>query len=235
MENLNKYFSGDLDDDQNEEVTARLIQQKFDEEAREEWGDYLREKHSLTRTPEKRTIGKRRTLLRYVAGIAASVLLLIAAIYLFQQNQSPAYHKMAVKYTQSLPIMADQIAFRKGNQDVDDIRLKANEAFADQEYEKSILLWDQLNKLQPLKHFDLFYLGTSYLLQDLPAPKKAIQNLKLATTKSKELQHEINWVLALAYLHDHQLELAKDMLEKIISNQQFMVPEASALLEVLPK
>jgi len=233
MENLNKYLRNELGEEQAEEMTARLIQQKFDEESKKDWGQFLEEQHGVTRRPK--TAIRRNNFFRYATGIAASLLLLIAAVYLITRDQSPEYQKMAVAYTQSLPVMADQIAFRKGSQDIDAIRLKANEAFADQEYEKAIKFWEQLTQTQQLAHFDLFYLGTSHLLQHNPDPKKAIEYLKQASAKSKELQYETDWVLALAYLQNHQLEPAESLLKKIISDQQFMVKEASALLSVLPK
>ena len=233
MENLNKYLRNELGEEQAERMTASLIQQKFDEESKKDWGQFLEQQHGITRQPNPAP--KRSHFFRYVTGIAASLLLLIAATYWLTRDQAPAYQKMAISYTQSLPVMADQMAFRKGSQDMNAIRLKANEAFADQEYEKAILLWSQLDQIEPLGHFDLFYLGTSCLLQPSPDPEKAIIYLQQSSAISNDLQHETNWVLALAYLQDHQLESAKKLLEKIVSDQQFMVQEAAELLEALPK
>lgn len=83
-----------------------------------------------------------------------------------------------------------------------------------------------------VKHF---YLGLSYLYEDVPNYDKAISHL----AKSKELNSSSlfapkpNWYMALAYLKQGKIKEAKALLQLVINANNWKQKEATALLNKL--
>ena len=77
-----------------------------------------------------------------------------------------------------------------------------------------------------------FYLGLSYLYEDVPDNEKAINHL----AKSKELNPtsqlapQANWFMALAYLKQGKIKEAKALLQLVIDANIWKKVEATALL-----
>ncbi len=78
-----------------------------------------------------------------------------------------------------------------------------------------------------------FYLGLSYLQQDPPKAKEAIEPLKQVLASTNRYQEQALWYLALAYLGADQTELGKNILKMIVSQNTWKADEAVELLEEL--
>lgn len=230
--NLKDYLNDDMDDDKAEQFTTDIIFQKFDQDKRKEWAEWLKNQHNLEREigtkPEAKLFN-----LRWVFAIAASITLLAAFFFLLKAPSVPAHQQLAQTYIETLPIIADPSVFRKDDSEVDAIRLAANEAYVKQEFEQAIRLWNELIDKQMEKPQDLYYLGLSNLRNKEPNTDRAIELFTEAQLQLPNLRQEINWVLSLTYVQSGQEDLAKPILRSIISSKEYKASSARELLQAL--
>jgi tetratricopeptide (TPR) repeat protein len=232
MNQLQKYLNGQMEAEELEAYTERLIREKYDEERRVEWSTLLLTKHGVKREPPLQS-ANRVLYLKWASGVAASLLLIVAMYFLLAPSPLSPGQQLADQYLENLPIMADQKVMRKGGFQEEVIRIKANEAFIDHQYESAIELWTQLAARQKANGYDQFYLGISYLKQSAPEPGKAITQLQAAKAQNPELSQEADWVLALAYVKSGHSEEARTILENIVASRAFMSTKAEQLLRTL--
>jgi hypothetical protein len=229
MSPLQKYLNKELGDKDFDRFTGFLVEKKFDQEQKEEWGRLLKENHNIQRQPQ----AIRRSL-RWSLAAAAAAALLIASVVFWPQTSSSGYRQLADQYVQELPVMADQLVFRKGQFQEDATRIKANEAYIEQDFPTAIEQWELLISHQKDNNYDRFYLGVSYLRADKAQPEKALTLLQEAKLTTPELRQEINWIMALAYIQTDQLQNARILLETIVQNDEYMSAKAAQLLQELP-
>ena len=163
----------------------------------------------------------RRIPMRWVMGIAASLALLITAIFLFRPQQDPF-----VAYFEVYPT-----TFLTRYDTTNQMILAATQAYNDGSYKDAIT---QLENLIQTNSNDLrypFYLGLSHLASE--APDKAIPYLtQVAEEPGNLLQEQARWYQALAYLRVGKSEQAKFILE-LIEADDFKGKEAKELLRKL--
>ena len=229
---LDKYLNNRMTPEEMEKYTESLLHKKFDKERKAEWAKVLEEQYGVSR---KQASAKNTRLhsLRWVIGVAASMLLLIVVFFLINTPSNSSSQQLADEYIQTLPIMADQLIFRKGDALKEEARIKANEAYINNNFEGAIGYWEELKLKDKANRYDQFYLGISYLRQKKSNPTQAIFLLEKAREQAPELIQETNWVLALAYLKANQLDKAYTLFQLIVDENAYMASEAKKLLDIM--
>jgi hypothetical protein len=233
MSQLRKYLNKELDERDFDRFTQLLVEKKFDREKKEEWARLLKDNHNIQRQNGGSSPTIRRSL-RWSLAAAATVALLIASVVFWPRTSSPNYQQLAEQYVRELPVMADQLVFRKGQFQEDASRIKANEAYIEQDFVTAIQQWELLISHQKANNYDRFYLGVSYLRTTPSQPEKALALLQEAQSTTPELRQEINWIMALAYIRTDQLTKAQSLLQTIVQNDEYMSAKAAQLLQELP-
>lgn len=229
MKPIQKYAEDRLSAEEKEQVTRQLIRQKFEEDLRKDWASQLAAR-GINRQLPLRT---RLLRLRLALPIAAGLALCIAALFLLRGYFNPSLEQLAQQHLDELGIMADQLVVRKGSETTDTWKVEANTAYLDGNYEAAITAFQHLLEAGTADGYDRFYLGLSYLLQAEQHPDAAIEQLKLAQAQEVDLAQEIDWILALAYTRNAELEQAERLLLKIVNNGQYKQQQAAEMLRYL--
>ena len=228
MKKLKDYLSGNLKEEDMEHITEQLIRQKFDQEQRQAWNQILKDQYGVDRnTPSQKT--KSILRLRWLIGTAAVLAIALSAYFLLQTQQH-TYQQLADDYVENMPLMADQLVYRKGEFDVDKTRLNANEAYLEEDFKLAIQYWNELITNDAATDYDRFYLSISYLRNSRDGAQKAIDILIRIKPDLPGLEQEINWALSLAYMRSGQLPQAQELLENIVRNEAYMSAKAQKLL-----
>jgi len=215
-----------------EEVqVAVTINADFNVKQKMRWQSLLKEQGNVVRQAPIRTLAPRKSV-SWIRNIAAIFILGIGFSLGWLMFSSPDAGELADAelmhiYNAPLVIKNDDVieanwenaiaAFKEGQFSV-----------AVAAIEKSIEKDEEELKLDE-KHF---YLGLSYLYEDVPNYKKAISHL--ATSKelnpSSQLAPQANWFMALAYLKQGKIEEAKVLIQLVIDADIWKKAEATALL-----
>ncbi|MEM8586317.1 MAG: hypothetical protein AAGF87_18725 [Bacteroidota bacterium] len=231
MSDLERFIKGDMGQNEMEQFTKEMVSKQLDAETRQRWEATLRTKYGVKRKVKPSSkLGKNR--FRYFA-IAASIAILIALFSWFQFSDGNTYRELTASYIEELPIMADQIVFRKGAGQVSDLRSKAYAAYSRADFDMALANWQQLAAMDSLNAYDQFYWGISCLRQTPANTACTIERLASLSNQVPELVQEIDWVLGLAYLKDNDIDKAKPLLEKIVDESQFMDELAVQLLSAI--
>ncbi len=224
MKILPTYTKKEISPEELERTSERFLQEMFQDELRRKWGKRLRDEHQLDRVQT----GKRRVILRWVAGIAATLLLAVAA-WQWLSPQTPNKQELLALYLQDHFSNAET---RKSDTAVDELRQEAISAYKRKDFQQAAILRQQLvDKDSALIKDDFFYLGLSYLYQQPPNTKQAITwLLRAQEMPGRKYQLEGQWSLALAYLAQGEDEKARPILEVLVTGQQWKTEEAAALL-----
>jgi hypothetical protein len=233
MKKLKEYLSGQMNEEQLSDFTEVLVQHKFDQEKRKAWSHILKEQHGLERSGSSSSKRKKLPLAKII-GIAASFALLIGLSYIIMTPATPEYQRLSQEYIQTLPIMGDPSVIRKDAIDEEVLRLKANEAFVDENFEAAVKSWEALVDNDMANTNDYFYLGISHLRKAKADPAACIKYLTLVQQSSSSFRQEANWVLSLAYIKSDDIDKARPILEQIVQNKEYMAEKAEALLRALP-
>ena len=235
---IEKYFSGSLSDDEHLEFeTLYKNNSEFKQEV-----DLLKniktvseredaEQFKATLQGFEFDISKKHSpnffkLLKPFAAIAA--ILLIAFCFYFVFNSSINERQLFADYFEpsknvSIPIL------RSGK----DLNTTTNAflVYSEKDYEKASVLFEKAYDLTKNSEL-LFYEGNALLA--LGKTNEAITKFKEHLTFSDILSNRSHWYLALAYLQNKNLELAKKELKVYInSSETFKAEEAKSLLEKL--
>lgn len=229
MNSLERFIKGDMDQSEMEQFTKEMIHQQLDAETRQRWEDALKTQYGISRESNYPSLQSRKWKRLLVP--AASLVLLVSAYLFIRKPSSIGYEQLADQYIESLPIMPDQLVFRKGAEEVAELRSDAYTFYSRAEYQKAIEAWQQLEAIDSLSTYDQFYRGTSCLRQIPANTSCTIERLISVRDQVPELSQEIDWVLSLAYLKTNELALAKPLLERIVDNSQFMDEAAQKLLD----
>ena len=235
MKKLDKYLSGQMNEKEISDFTEVLIQQKFDEEKRNTWSQLLKENHNLERSGKTMASKRRKIPLARMIGVAASFLLLMGLGYYIMMPSTPEYKRLSYEYVQNLPITGDPSVIRKDIIEEEDVRLKANEAYVDGDFDAAVEYWEVLLSNDTYNTRDLFYLGISYLRKENADPAACIRYLKMVQERGTNFSQEINWVISLAYIELDDIDSARPILEQIVQNDEYMSAKAVILLEALPE
>lgn len=227
---MDKFLSGELSETENEKYTARLLQEKFDRETRQQWGRILAEEHKLSRTGPTRR--QQRPLYKYLA-VAASLAFLLVIGQLFYQSSTSSPLEMADSYLERYKMEEFGGVLRAGAaDDVPQLRKDANTAYANDKYQEAIQYAEKIvitNKAEPQ---DFLMLGLSHLyLDDATQAIEVLKKGQINSKVAKTYESEINWFLSIAYIKAQQPEMAKPILKDIVSRQQWNHSLALEILE----
>lgn len=223
MKNFNQFINGSLSDTAEQTVTQQILQEGFDELYRKRWEQILQEEHGVR--PAGLQVAHKRKL-RYFLSIAATVLFLVVAGFLFHQNNTNKNTDLAAIYLAKKFPHPD---VRKGNNDqaINHRRL-AIAAYNTNDYQEAIKSYENVLKEEEGTTKDHFFLALSYLYNK--ENDKAIAAF-LNRPQSKNFQEESIWFLSLAYLEAGKKEQAKIYLQQIVQNQWWKKKEAKRLLQ----
>ncbi|GEO02912.1 hypothetical protein AAE02nite_05760 [Adhaeribacter aerolatus] len=161
----------------------------------------------------KEIIAEKLTLLNakpYWAMAAASVVLLIAATFIFFNTQTAPAEIYGAYYT-PYPIETFRSAPTENT-----LATQAAAAYNAGDYQRSITLFKQI-LAQEANEQALFYLGNAYLSAN--RPQEAINTYKLYLQKYREFENEAKWYLGLSYIKVGKYSEAQKLFAALAANQ----------------
>lgn len=216
-----------------EEVqVAVTINADFNVKQKMRWQGLLNEQGSVVKETPVRTLAPRRSI-SWIRNIAAVFILGLGLSLAWLMFSSPDAGELADE--QLMEIYKKPKAFMNTNADADSNWKNAIAAYEEGQFsiavaaiEKSIEKDEEELQLDE-KHF---YLGLSYLYEDVPNYEKAMNHLSISKelNSSSQLAPQANWFMALAYLKQGKIKEAKALIQLVIDANIWKEAEATALL-----
>ncbi len=215
-----------------EEVqVAVTINADFNVKQKMRWQGLLKEQGNLAKETPIRQLAPRRSI-NWIRNIAAVFILGLGLSLAWLTFSSPDAGALADE--QLMEVYVAPKAFMNVNDlDVDSNWKNAISAYRDGQFSVAVAAiessMERNSEKLDEKHF---YLGLSYLYEDVPNYDKAISHL----AKSKELNSsalfapKANWFMALAYLKQGKIKEAMALLQLVIDADSWKKAEATALL-----
>ncbi len=226
-----KYIEGEtLSTEELESISEKLIQAKFDREKRTAWEQRLKDEYGV-----EKEIPQKEEKFKFSKLAIAAVIMCITGIiaYSIATFSTPSYDTIVNESIKSLFIIDNHAVVTRGDEVLDIQISEAIKAYKNKEYDKSIARWDTIlateNSKRNSKGTSDYNIALCYLQKEVSDPKKAIEYL-LEARKSKTIQEEANWALALTYLQANQKNEAKDILEEIVEAKEYKYKKAEILL-----
>jgi len=233
MKQLYRYRNEELNEKELDDFTRKIIQDKFRKEKKNKWAQQLEKDHGVVRS-EKKTLTKDRNFFgKYFLRIAASILFITIAFFVFQENSSSLNAvQFADNYLKENKFV-NAIA-TKGSSDIPVLELKMAEAYNKGNFSEAIEIGEELMELNSARSNNYFFLGLSYLYnKDLQNAQNYLSHFK--QNDKTDFAQESRWFLALTYTKLKDWENAKLELQYIIDHQTWKFKEAEKLLESLNK
>lgn len=215
-----------------EEVqVAVTINADFNVKQKMRWQGLLKEQGNFVKETPVRKLAPRRSF-NWIRNIAAVFILGLGLSMAWMLFSSPEAGELADE--QLMEIYVAPKAFMN-DVDVDSNWKNAISAYRDGQFSIAVAaIESSMGKNSEKLDEKNFYLGLSYLYEDVPNYDKAISHL----AKSKELNSsslfapKANWFMALAYLKEGKIEEAKALLQLVIDKNatNWKKAEATALL-----
>ncbi len=142
---------------------------------------------------------------RWAAAVAAGLVLLLSAVWFFNQTGLPEYRQYAQHAPLSLTVRGQADASIN----------KAEKAFADKDYTEALNALDQIVAADPGNITAQLYRGICLLELDRAAEARAA--LAPIALGQSALRSEANWYIALSYLKEKNYEACKSNLQYIES------------------
>jgi tetratricopeptide (TPR) repeat protein len=223
-----KYTKGEaLSAEELESISEKLIQAKLDRDKRKEWEQTLKTDYDV----EKEALQKEQPFKFSKLAIAAAIMCITGIIaYSIAIFATPNYDTLVNKSIENVNIIDNLVT--RGNETVDTQVLTAITAYKNKEYDKSIANWEAIIATGNIKGTTYYNLALCYLHKETLDSQKAIEYL-LEARKTKIVQEESNWALALTYMKTNQKEEAKAILQKIINEKAYKYKKAEKLLKLL--
>lgn len=216
MKKITQYFNDQLSEEENEQITRRLLANHFDQKLEQRWSQVLKEQYNIL--PVQKTKARRISLF-WKAGItiAASILALITIGLDYESLTKPTYQQLVANHID----VAQKYDFGNTKKGISlaDARTLALDAYNRNDFESAIVQYEKIISSDNGNIEDYFFSGLSYLY--LKQPIDAISRLQKASTMSSKFtslnsKHIITWYLGLAYINTNQFELGKKELQKLI-------------------
>lgn len=211
---------------QHEEQNKLIVSYLTEQDLKRKYAAELAQKYNIHREAPSPKI-KHFSWIKYAA-VAIIFLASFIVTNFFLSDITP--QQMAVEHIRNTHILGDPSSMRKDNVSIEQLRIDANYAFANQNFDESIRLFQQIVNSEFYENSDYFYLGVSHLKGSNPQPKKALDALQKVASNSS-LEAETKWFTALAYLLDNDPKAAKGLLKDIIKVKGYKYREAKELVE----
>jgi len=227
MKDIFKYTKNDMIEKEDEEMTRKIFKLHFDYQLKKRWANQLESEYNLPMSRIKQVpFFKRKWIL-----VAASMLLFLVSTLLYQTMMQPDALHLA---DQHLSKKYDLNNIKKGG-NIDEIRTRAIDNYNLNNYDKAIVLYQEVLTIGDGNIEDNFFLGLSYLYvnqsdKSIPFFKTSIDLPLSSDFRSKEIIH---WYLSLAYIKAGELEEAKKELNIIIEAGGLRKSQAAELLEAM--
>jgi hypothetical protein len=216
-------------DNHYEEENTFIVTYLSEKERKARYAQILAEKHNVKRIQHKTKINYVLPFMKY----AAVGLLLMASIFLTRQTLvKDSTDQMALDYIRDTRILGDPSSMRKDNAYIEQLRIDANYAFINQNFDESARLYSKIVTSDKVENSDFLYLGISYLRANPSQPKAAIDAFDKVNVDSS-VSKETKWFKALAYLVDKNHPSAKSLLSEIVEANGYKHREAATLLSHL--
>ncbi|WP_046755776.1 hypothetical protein [Kordia jejudonensis] len=222
---------GTLSTDELEAISEELIQAKFDREKREALTARLKNEFGVTRE----TTPKKKNVLFSKLAIAAILVGFIGIVtYSVILYTTPSYDSVVKASIENLITIDNQAVVTRGDESVHKETLAAINAYKNQQYDESIIIWKKIISAEKVEGASYYNLAICYLQKTPPEPSVAI-NFLVKARNAKTVQEEANWALALAYIQANRKAEAKEILEEIIRAKAYKYKRAEVLLTKLQK
>jgi len=232
MKQLDQFKNGELSEKELDVLAGKIIRAKFRKEKKNKWTQQLENEHGVIRSEKKIVIQDKYFIGKYIIGIAASIIFIIAAFFIIQGNSSLNSVEIADKYLKENKF-PNAMAI-KGKNDVSSLELKMEEAYNKDNFLEAIKFGKQLVELDSTHSNNYFFLGLSYLYkEDLQNAEKYL--LEFKQKKKRQFDQESRWFLALTYIKKKDFDKARTELEYIVAHKEWKFKLAKELLEGLGK
>ena len=220
------------DSDFAEEVqVAVAINADFNVQQKLRWQSLLEEQGSSRATPV-RQLTPRKSSINWIRSIAAVFILGLGLSMAWMLFSSPEMGELA---DAQLINVYNAPTVTMDTEEIDSNWKNAIDAYKDGNFSVAVAaIESSIEKNEERIDEKHFYLGLSYLYEDVPNLDKAITHL----AKSKEMNAPIyaaqaNWFMSLAYLKQGNKESAKALLQEVVNANDWKKAEATALLNQL--
>ncbi len=227
----NKYQNfkrGLLEPKEDEAITRLLIRRTIEDQNRKRWTKELERRHQV-----HRSLSKDDNTLRFRRGIlllAACLLAIVLGLSFWPKNKSV----QSLAHSYLVESLFPNSLIIKGESSMDDLRQQIADQYNLKRYDNVIALSQQILEQQSEQAEDLFFLGLSYLYQGEQSAA-AIPHLEKVIQLKSRFVKESQWFLVLAYIETNQNISARNILEEIVSKEQWPGKDAQILLDLLKK
>lgn len=217
MKNFSDYLDNKLPEDASEDLTRRLVNAQIDQSKKIAWQQKLATQYQVSRsqTPKK----NKAVLHLFQWRNIAAVFLIVAfgTVFYLSSNSSPESQAMVYLVEQKYE---DKIGNSRGNATTLPAFQQALTAYHAGQYKTARRDFSALAQQNPTQVNTNFYLGLSHLyLKEYPAAITAFQQVQQLADEGQAFKDEANWFLGLAYTLSGQEELARQVFEKIVADE----------------
>lgn len=214
-----------------EEVqVAVTINADFNVKQKMRWQSLLNEQGNVVKETPVRKLAPRRSI-NWIRNIAAVFILGLGLSMAWLMFSSPEAGELADE--QLMEIYKKPKAFMNNGVDVDSNWKNAIAAYEEGQFSVVVAaIESSMSKNSEQLDEKHFYLGLSYLYEDVPNYDKALDHLAKSKelNSSSQLAPQVNWFMALAYLKQGKIKEAKALLQLVIDANIWKKAEATALL-----
>lgn len=228
MKNIDHYLDGNLSSEEMEKMTKKLIEEQIFEEKRKTWAKELERTHSVRR--DVPILNKKSKNRRIWFSIAAAILIILISF--------PVYNAFYSTTPSSIALAEDLLAnpfpnneLRKGQTDIDELKVKAITAYNTKNYEEAVLYYEQVSAQGQMSETDYLFLGLSYLYGKNQDVNQAVANLESAQKAvTNKYEEETNLYLSLALIKQGAQDKAHKILQKIVETKAWKYKDAEKIL-----
>lgn len=201
-----------------------ILQQKFDQELKEEWSIKLSKDFDISKT--KKDPGVKKWNFRHLILIGSSIAASILFLLIWQTN----FSNQTMNAQEFALIELDEKLIHPGNTKGDISselsKQEAIQSFNNKDYNAAI---SHFEELKTLVADDQFYLGMSYLYN-----KQYDQSISIfeEIPAGSNVDQEVKWFLSIAYVLHGDDELAKDKLNNF-GESEWKATKAKKLLQTI--
>jgi hypothetical protein len=212
-----------------EEDNKLIVTYLSEKDLKAKYAKILESKHAIKRD---KPVTKIRSIAPWMKYAAVGVLLLSTIFLTRQYLWEDSHQQMALDHIRETRILGDPSSMRKDNAFIEQMRIDANYAFINQNFDESARLFESIVSSEKVENDDYFYLGISYLRGTKPQAKAALDAFDKIASDSP-LAKETKWFQALAYLLDGDSKSSKSLLNEIILEKSYKYREATEILSSL--
>ena len=233
MKRLSLFKNNSMSEKESDQFLNDLIRQKIERDTKADWAQKLEEQHQVRRS-DTPLVARRSTVAYRWMGIAATLALLVMAVWVYQSQSGGPARQLAGRFIheEQLPYAG----FRKGADAVLEKRMQAVEAYQRKDFNTAIHTWQQLQQLPEFSPDDQFFLGMCYLYNEQAEQAlSAFGKHEKMDNPNQRFVQERQYFTALALLQTGNLNAARQQLQTLLqtTNAQALRQRAAKVLEAM--